>query len=685
MLLLNPPRDAEQLKTFIEGLAKEGARLNGSTLIEPYCNSEWCLLIITSQQARDSEIPCTWPTSLGNCIIYATKQAVELFGLTHVPDELVPIAKDAPVPRVSVPGHRLRLLGNATLSEVGFTRVNECRRYFGDQCLKRVSAEFNARENAVLVTVESTTAEGGVYSDVVAKLPRRMAVVRDPYLDYDEFLVAWGEDGRIITINTANDVEGFLNAIDKRAGNRYFVWDVKYAKLIKNGIKTITKPISAGLGDGDLIDPYGVLDTTNYGINWLIKVYNWLGKYYGANQRVAWLNVVFTMAKVITPRIRIENRQFVDHVVWNRGRGAEGKTTLVNIALARMLQAHEAPYLVVMSGPVTSIPQARTLIAVNRLPLILDEQFESLADYAQMLHVAAVGYGTVSIHAPKYGLDEPVRFHNLRGVIVFTNVSFREFYRRVLLKAGGDRAVQRRFIELTWFDEILPKDAFADLPEVKPVYGLILDVVRRHWDYLREASDLVNLSIRLMEVLGSDYPVFKPIADTTTKWLLDLVREKEDEVKGSAEELRLSDYAKPYCGGRVSVFCELRALLERGERDGEVSFSGGRDNVDEVRGRIDEVLGKYFGEGVRLSDIVNGTVTVKISDDALEALRMLNAKLNSGLTRVHFKPRSLIVPGFPRSVLGVTQTKCMSGGVEYRCYPVRLDALLAWLLGQSQG
>ena len=63
----------------------------------------------------------------------------------------------------------------------------------------------------------------------------------------------------------------------------------------------------------------------------------------------------------------------MDHVVWNRGRGAEGKTTLVNIVLAEMPQAHEAPYLVVMSGPVTSIPQAGTLIAVNRLPLILDE------------------------------------------------------------------------------------------------------------------------------------------------------------------------------------------------------------------------------------------------------------------------------------------------------------------------
>jgi len=139
MLLLNPPRDSEQLKAFIEGLAKEGARLNGSTLIEPFCNSEWCLLIITSQQARDSEIPCTWVTGLGNCIIYATKQAVELFGLTHVPDELVPIGKEAPVPRVSVPGHRLRLLSGAMLSEVGFSSVSECKRYLGDQCLKRVT------------------------------------------------------------------------------------------------------------------------------------------------------------------------------------------------------------------------------------------------------------------------------------------------------------------------------------------------------------------------------------------------------------------------------------------------------------------------------------------------------------------------------------------------------------------
>ena len=68
------------------------------------------------------------------------------------------------------------------------------------------------------------------------------------------------------------------NAIDRRAGNRYFVWDVKYAKIVKNGTRTIVKPISAGLGDGDLIGPCGALDAANYGINWLIRVYNWLGK-----------------------------------------------------------------------------------------------------------------------------------------------------------------------------------------------------------------------------------------------------------------------------------------------------------------------------------------------------------------------------------------------------------------------
>ena len=679
MLLLNPPRDEESLRKFIEELRGRGARLVGRVLTEPYCDGEWCLLIISRQQARDVEAPCTWESPNGNCIIYATRQAVELLGLMHVSGELTYTRGEEAVPRVSVPGHRVRFLGSAVLSEVGFTQVSECVNRFGDLCTRRVSATVDAGENAVVVTVDNATPDGTV-SSVVAKLPRRMAVVRDPYLG-DEFLVAWGEDGRVIAISSGGDVEGFLQAIANRAGNRYWVRDLRNAKLIKVGFRVVEKPISAGLTEDGLIDPYGVLDTANYGVNWLINVFNWLGRYYGANQRVAWLNVAFTMAKLITPLVRRRDRQFIDFVIWNRGRGWEGKSTLVNLVLARMLQASEAPYLVVMSGPVTSMAQARTLIAINRLPLILDEQYETLAEYAQILHTAAVGYGVVSIHAPRYGLGEPVTFHNLRGVVVFTNVAFREFFNRVLLKAGGDRAILRRFIELAWVDEVLPREAVDDPPEVKPIYGLTLEVVRRHGSYLLNARNLIDLSMRLMDVLAGDYLAFKPIAMQTIEWLGDLAREKEAEVRGTAEELRLTDYARRYYGGQVNVFRELRALLEYGERDGEVAFSRGNgDDPGEVAAKVNDTLGRLFGQGVTLDGVLNGSVTLRLSDDALEAFRLIGARLNNGETRIIFKPRSLIIPGYPRSVLGVALNTYERNGVRFKGYSIRLDALLRYLL-----
>jgi hypothetical protein len=126
-------------------------------------------------------------------------------------------------------------------------------------------------------------------------------------------------------------------------------------------------------------------------------------------------------------------------------------------------------------------------------------------------------------------------------------------------------------------------------------------------------------------------------------------------------------------------------LLEYGERDGEVVFIEGRDdNADDVRTAIDAVIGRLFN-GATLQSIIDGSATLKVSDDALEAFRLLAMRLSNGQTRIVFKPGTSIVPGRPRRLLGVEIGTYSKGGEKYRGYSIRIDSFLKWLfLGEGQ-
>jgi hypothetical protein len=46
LLGISPPTDDASLRVFIDVLGRAGARLNRDVLIEPFCDGEWCLLVI---------------------------------------------------------------------------------------------------------------------------------------------------------------------------------------------------------------------------------------------------------------------------------------------------------------------------------------------------------------------------------------------------------------------------------------------------------------------------------------------------------------------------------------------------------------------------------------------------------------------------------------------------------------
>ncbi|MFP3306164.1 MAG: hypothetical protein RXN93_02415 [Thermocladium sp.] len=71
-------------------------------------------------------------------------------------------------------------------------------------------------------------------------------------------------------------------------------------------------------------------------------------------------------------------------------------------------------------------------------------------------------------------------------------------------------------------------------------------------------------------------------------------------------------------------------MSEYGEGDEEAVFTIGRDdNPDEARSGIDTALERLFGEGVTLQGILNESVSVKLSDEASEAFRLIGAEAGS--------------------------------------------------------
>ena len=127
---------------------------------------------------------------------------------------------------------------------------------------------------------------------------------------------------------------------------------------------------------------------------------------------------------------------------------------------------------------------------------------------------------------------------------------------------------------------------------MKPVYGLVLDLVRKYPQILR-TENLIETADRLLFALQAEYPIFTDIAEETHELLKGLLQEKIDEVKDSQHEgvvvTKAAEYARRYFGTQLTNYKILRAILEHGPHDELLRFARPRNNAM-VRGEVDEVL-----------------------------------------------------------------------------------------------
>jgi len=517
----------------------------------------------------------------------------------------------------------------------------------------------------------------------VATLPRFMGVVYDPF--YAEKHYVAFKDGRLYSVAPVSDFDSFIKDLMKPPFS--MPRNKQYLELINEALPEVRVVISPGIVDDGFADPYGLLDTTDYGIEPLLTVYDWIRRYYPEpNAKWAWLNVMAALAKVITPIVRYYNKTFNDIIVYNVGRGGEGKSTLVRYVLLPMLGGEDARlnYWVVIDGPVRSDAQLRNLVDLNRLPLILDEQNKkALASNAGIFIAAGIGRGIIGVHAARYGGGIAKSFMNLRGMIVFTNVPFALFLKDVM-DVASDYAIIRRFVEVSWDSDPIDPTAFRDLPNLKPIYGFASRLWQRYKDELVKAADLLELIEKLAIATGREYMGDVKV-DEVVQYTLDIVKELREMKRN--ERLALNDadslvmLAYKFVGDelkttQLTAVKVLRYLLENPQRAGiRLTTPRNSDDIDRMKTDLEATLDKYLITPYGIDDDTAKGASGKDPDAAALYAILRNAK-NDDKVQVVLFARSPLIPGSPKEFLGARSGGYMDGGVKRVGYAIPLAELI---------
>jgi len=525
----------------------------------------------------------------------------------------------------------------------------------------------------------------------IALLPKYMGQVYDPF--YEEWFFVALHNGKVIAVST--EFDDFIKALTNKAGLRYYATENRnLLGLINSLMPTVRLVVSPGITDDGFVDPYGVLDVNDYGVEPLLKAYEWVRKYYPeTNARWAWFNVMAVLAKIITPMVRYINKTFNDMIIYNVGHGGEGKSSLVRYVLLRLLGGEDArsTYYVIIDGPIKTDAQLRNLLNLNRLPLILDEQNKkALANNVGIFLSAVVGLGTVGVQASKYGHGIAVRFKNLRGMVVFTNVPFVSFLRDIVHETS-DYAIIRRFIEIAWDTEPISPNAFKDLPELNPIYGFATKLWQKYKDELVKSSDLLELIGKLAVAIGREHMGDAKV-DEMVQYTLDIVNELREMKKN--ERLALTDadalierayqfVADELKTSPSSAVKVLRYLLENPQKAGiKLATPRSREEREKLKNELDVAIHKYLVYKYGIEDTQDRGIIGKDPDAVTLYVLLKNAYDEEKVTAVFFK-KSPLVPGTPRVFLGARESSYIINGVVKNGYAIPLARLVKIFLGRE--
>ncbi len=560
--------------------------------------------------------------------------------------------------------------------------IEDCKEYIEVEVPR--DANGNPLDHVMIyVTTKKEGDEGDAIINrrEIAKLPRQMALIKDPYYE-EEYYVAI-IDGKMRIKNT--DFREFLEEVTN-IKKYYVIKNEQYMEKIKELFPEITYPISPGLTDDGFVDPYGVVDTTDYGPESLITAYKWARAYYPpTNAKRAWFNALAVIAKLMTPLIRRhgKSRTFNDMIVYNVARGGVGRSTYARNVLVPMLGGEEADMKMdfYIAGALGSDKQLRNLVDLNRMPLILDEQtLDALKKNVPNILAVTVGFAKIGIHASKYGHGIGAKFWNLRGIIIFTNVQFSTFLNEVLHEAS-DFAIVRRFVIVPWDDTPLDLRAFKNIPQVKPIIGFAVRLWKKYRDAFLETSDLLDLMEKLAVAIAREISLEN---DALAKEIYDFSIESIKEIREVNEEQRvevkdpineLINNAYDFVINQLNVtnptaIRVLRYILENPHQAGAV-FASARDKQ-----KADKLLNELYSAMIQLAEMYNiaegGNGPVGPDPDAVIAYSILKNLHENRKVYIALLANGKLVRGMPQTFLGAEKDKVSVGGKIKRGYYIPL-------------
>jgi hypothetical protein len=254
-----------------------------------------------------------------------------------------------------------------------------------------------------------------------------------------------------------------------------------------------------------------------------------------------------------------------------------------------------------------------------------------------------VGQGIIKIHAPRYGLLGEVRFKNLRGLIVATNVEFSRWLRKVREHAT-DIAFMRRVIEIEWENESLKPEAFSDLPTLKPILGAAERVWKYKYSELIKAKDAVELAEKLFTLLGEMYNV-------DLKAYVEAVKEVRERWEGASKSVKATD---------VDLVRERAYEIAR-QTLGASSLTGAKvllsilENPDAYGARLLKPREAPQDEAKELFNLAEQLMNDP-SEEKQRLGQILDRFAKALTTRIVLKANGPLVPGTPRSFLGAGES-----------------------------
>jgi|GEM_PF-2614521 len=568
-------------------------------------------------------------------------------------------------------------------------------------CLKTVVDEKGRRcvESAVIRDMEGLLKiyivrgdKGGRILKKIAELPM-IKLIHDPSGD---LYVASNSNGKILeaspTLRTLLELlidRGYIVPLNMYSRPELQIILSKIIE-VENGFA------DAGITFDGIMDPRGVgLDLEEWPerIKILEDIARWAEKAYRSerNRKIALANIAFLLAKVLSPAVRMKNKTFIDHFVWNVGRGGEGKSSLAVYVMLPLLGVDEdinSKLFIYIRGAVRTPEQARNLIALNRMLLILDEQTRgALTRNIDIIMSSAVGNRIVGIHASKYGGGVGYAFRSYRGVIIFTNLHFSEFLRDVVREAS-DYAITRRVIELEWDGVKIDQEAFKELPQIKTILGNLDGVWKRHREELLQTANIKELALEVLELLEKDYNVNLKVYKDAVEEVWRIWENGKTVLLKTDEDLlfeRALEVSRKLLGDtNITALRLLESIIDNPHAYGiKFAYSKSDEEEEDEPQRLREVLCK----AVRNPNPQDPHPLCGSSSDVKPELYSLDKKLRNyyekGYTHVVIKARGPLCPGMPRRFHGFPESSYSDGGVRFNGYKIPISRFIEIFIGRA--